>query len=462
MSHLTRLVRNFLFLLMSVAPDGCAVKMHTVKTDMGVIDDHWERKHEDLGPAVQSATTDGTNLSISAQMQVRCTDQQFETHVMRSHLVPDGSRLPWMTVASLGFSAVALTGIGIASYQSDLSANGDPAASEGIWTGGIFLGVAAGVPAVIFDLSLLRTFGRMGPYEEEEHDVRTRKNEPYLCDPRPFTGKADVDIQNVAGALSVSRSAEFTRGETAISNADIPLSYWENPNWKFKLVTVGTGPKKPTVNVHETQVTVEGEIATALRHAKEADKLRVAKEAEVAAEAERAQQEIAKIEARTTAAWTAALKANTVSAFSNFIQMFPDDRRVAEAQERLKDATKKAAHKEMLAVLPSSMRTAGWRTGQQVCDAMAAIARYEKRNIPCSASHIKTELWAERGLFITWMGVPTEVYWDPLGEDSTITMIRIRVTWSSDIGPPCGKVLTWNMNDVKVATMRSLAVEQCN
>lgn len=267
-------VGKLLFVILSIgSSSGCAIKMHTVETDMGVEDTRSKTKVEDLGPVIKSASTDGTSLSLSAEVIQQCTDQKFETHVIRSHLVPDGSRLPWMIVSSVGFSAAALGGLAIANNAPHNDGN-DHTASLGT-----ALFVVAGVPAVAFDLSLIRTFGRMGSHKDRELEVLTKKSKPYPCeDSDPYTGQATMTISDVSGN-PLSTQTEFEFGESSMPDSDIPLSFWLDPEWTFKLDTKSTIAMKK--GAQPVQVVVEGNVEEALQVAVKADELRKEKEARV-------------------------------------------------------------------------------------------------------------------------------------------------------------------------------------
>lgn len=297
-----KVMQLLLIPLAGAAVNGCAVKMHKVETDMGVRDYNWKTKVEELGPYVAAAATDGTNLSVSAKMMNKCTDQRFDTHVMHSHMVPDGSRLPWMIGTSVVLTSLTLTGVGIAVNAHEAYANGyvNESDAKSANAGGTTLAVFAGVPAFFFDTSLLRTLARMAPVKEYEKKKLAYSNEPYECeDADPFTGKATTSVWNASGGPRVMLKDEYKDGKAIMSNSDVPFSYWEDPHWKFQLDTDKTIAKKS--GAAATKVTVGGEVATALRHAKAAEEARMAEEAKKAADAERARKILEEQEANKKA-----------------------------------------------------------------------------------------------------------------------------------------------------------------
>jgi hypothetical protein len=58
-----------------------------------------------------------------------------------------------------------------------------------------------------------------------------------------------------------------------------------------------------------------------------------------------------------------------------------------------------------------------------------------------------------------WAGRMTEFYWDK--KTNSVTKVRVRVTWSSDKGEPCGKIIILPLSDTKDFDFRSLAMREC-
>ena len=58
-----------------------------------------------------------------------------------------------------------------------------------------------------------------------------------------------------------------------------------------------------------------------------------------------------------------------------------------------------------------------------------------------------------------WAGHVTEFYWDK--SKNSVTKIKIRVTWSSDRGEPCGSIVVLPLDGVKDFNFRSLAMKKC-
>ena len=58
-----------------------------------------------------------------------------------------------------------------------------------------------------------------------------------------------------------------------------------------------------------------------------------------------------------------------------------------------------------------------------------------------------------------WAGRLTEFYWDK--SLNAATKARVRVTWSSDRGEPCGKIVVLSIDNYKDFNFRSIAMKEC-
>lgn len=213
------------FLVAVAMSGGCAIKMVKVERDMGVVDDDFETLDRDVGPAIKEIIVQDTTITLTAERVVECQDLRYETHLIRNSLKPKGPRMGWMIVGSLGFSAASL-GLLAGGTQAD------PDSLQPLLYAG---GVGLALPAAIFDLSLIRTLGRMGNHDDVERKDLVSRGEWARCRPQPFGGAASVALAPASGMAPETRLPALYFDENSRVQVDgltIPRELWAERTWK--------------------------------------------------------------------------------------------------------------------------------------------------------------------------------------------------------------------------------------
>jgi len=96
--------------------------------------------------------------------------------------------------------------------------------------------------------------------------------------------------------------------------------------------------------------------------------------------------------------------------------------------------------------VPSWQKTSGWKN----------ISIYAKAN---GGTEKDMKAVTPRTLGAYWAGRVTKFYWSKA--QHRVTKVKVRVTWSSPRGQPCGKIVTLPIDGYKDFNFRSMAMHQC-
>lgn len=101
---------------------------------------------------------------------------------------------------------------------------------------------------------------------------------------------------------------------------------------------------------------------------------------------------------------------------------------------------------------PKWMKTSGWKD----------ISIYARMN---GGEEKDMKAVTPKTIGAYWAGRITEFYWKKSkkkNENGAVTKVRVRVTWSSDKGEPCGSIVVLPIDGYKDFNYRSLAMKKCN
>lgn len=129
----------------------------------------------------------------------------------------------WMIVGSLGFTAAS----------GGVIAVGAPRVGS-LGPLPVMAGIGLALPALVFDLSLLRTLGRMGKHDDVERKDLVSRGEWARCRPQPFGGAAAVALGPVSGSAPETRLPALYFDENSRVQVDgltIPTELWAERVW---------------------------------------------------------------------------------------------------------------------------------------------------------------------------------------------------------------------------------------
>lgn len=95
---------------------------------------------------------------------------------------------------------------------------------------------------------------------------------------------------------------------------------------------------------------------------------------------------------------------------------------------------------------PTWQKTSGWKN----------ISIFAKAN---GVTEKDIKAVTPRTIGAYWAGRITKFYWSKAKH--RVTKVRVRVTWSSPRGQPCGKIVTLPINGYKDFNFRSMAMFKC-
>lgn len=97
--------------------------------------------------------------------------------------------------------------------------------------------------------------------------------------------------------------------------------------------------------------------------------------------------------------------------------------------------------------IPAWQKKSGWKN----------ISIYAKAN---GGTEKDMKAVTPRTVGAYWAGRVTKFYWSKA--QSRVTKVKVRVTWSSKRGQPCGKIVELPIDGYKDFNFRSIAMKKCN